>query len=57
MAISDVLSAAVREIRRYLDDPEYSDVYEGECRERIEAVAVAMDALRVELDTPPVAKR
>lgn len=51
--ISDTLSEAVDDIRRYLDDPVFADVYSGDIRQQIETTVSAMDATRVMLDTPP----
>ena len=48
--ISDVLADAHEQIRQYLDDPEWDDVYQGELREEIERVAGEIDRLRVKLD-------
>ncbi len=48
--ISDVLSEADAEIRRYLRD--MPDVYAAD-REKIQTVLAAMDSLRAYLDTPP----
>jgi hypothetical protein len=50
--ISDVLAEAVAEIDRHLDDA--PDVYDGELRARIISVRDQMDAVRAELDTPPI---
>jgi cell fate (sporulation/competence/biofilm development) regulator YmcA (YheA/YmcA/DUF963 family) len=52
--ISDILSEAVAEIRRYLDDPVFAGTYTNSRRE-IERVAQEMDKLRAELDRLPVA--
>ena len=51
--ISDTLSEAVEDIRRYLDEPIFADVYQGAVRQQIEELVAAMDATRVLLDTPP----
>jgi hypothetical protein len=52
--ISDVLSEAVAEIDRYLNDDTYG--YDGsELHERIVRVRNEMDLLRILLDTPPAA--
>ncbi len=49
--ISDVLSDAIREIDRYLD--ECQNLYAGPVRERIIEVRDIMPELRDELDTVP----
>ena len=51
--ISDVLADAAHEIREYLDDPTYSQMYAGKLRVEIEQVVAAMEALRETLDQPP----
>jgi hypothetical protein len=51
--ISDVLSDAVKEMRRYLAE---SRCYDGEIRSRLEKLVADMDAMRAELDTPPERK-
>ena len=51
--ISDVLSDVIQEIREFLDDPAYSQVYAGKLRAEIEQVVAAMEALRETLDQPP----
>jgi hypothetical protein len=51
--ISDVLFEAHENIRSYLDDPVFADVYSGELRAEIERVMRTMDALRQRLDQPP----
>lgn len=48
--ISDILFDAIEDIRDYQRD--MPDVYDP-IRAEIEAVIVAMDALRQKLDTPP----
>jgi hypothetical protein len=50
--ISDVLAEAVADIDRWLDDA--PDTYSGELRGRVVSVRDQMDALREELDTPPI---
>jgi hypothetical protein len=49
--ISDTLSDAAHEIRRYLDD--MPDVYGATIRPEIDKVLGVMDALRIKLDAPP----
>lgn len=49
--ISDVLSEAVNEIDRYLND--FSNIYGGDLRARIVKVRDDMHSLRAELDAPP----
>ena len=51
--ISDVLSDVIQEIREFLDDPAYLQVYAGKLRAEIEQVVAAMEALRETLDQPP----
>jgi hypothetical protein len=51
--ISDVLSEAVDEIRRYLDDPVFANAYRDDIREEIERVLAQMEVLRATLDAPP----
>jgi hypothetical protein len=46
--ISDVLSDAIDEVRRYLND-----VFSGKLRDEIERVVEQMEKLRAELDRPP----
>jgi hypothetical protein len=53
--ISDVLSDVAFEIRRYLADPTFVDIYGGDLRKRIIGVADCMDQLRGELDALPQA--
>jgi hypothetical protein len=53
--ISDTLSEAGDEIRRYLD--EMPEVYSGEMREKIERLLLNMDAIRSELDAPPASSQ
>jgi|GEM_PF-1242339 len=50
--ISDTLSEAVVDIRRYLDEPVFADVYTGDIRRHIENTVSTMEATRVMLDTP-----
>ncbi len=50
--ISDVLFDAVQEIDRYLNDPTFKEVYSGRLRGRIIELRDAMNAMRIELDTP-----
>jgi hypothetical protein len=51
--IGDVLSDATQQIREFLDDPAYSQIYAGRLRAKIEQVVAAMEALRETLDQPP----
>ena len=51
--ISDVLSDAIAEIQRYLNDPVFSSVYPRNLRDEIERVVEQMEKLRAELDRPP----
>lgn len=51
--ISDVLSEAAQEIRNYLHDETFAQIYTDELRARIEELVRDMDAIRVSLDTPP----
>lgn len=52
--ISDTLSDASGEIKRYLTDEAFAHVYPaGPLRDRIEACLAEMDAIRIILDTPP----
>ena len=50
--ISDVLFEAIEGIDHYLNDPAFDDMYDGEMRERILTVRLAMEKLRIWLDTP-----
>jgi hypothetical protein len=51
MAISDVLSEAIEEIRSYLkDDPCYA---EPNFQTRCKKLVADMEAMRIDLDTPP----
>ena len=49
--ISDVLSEAIDEMDRYLDQ---SGLYTGKLREEIISLRNQMYAMRVKLDTPPI---
>lgn len=49
--ISDVLSEAVSDIDKYLSNPVFDSVYEGQTREEVILVRGAMDMLRRRLDT------
>jgi hypothetical protein len=51
--ISDVLHEAVVEVRRYLEDSTYENVYKGDMRVRIISLVSDMEKIQVELDTPP----
>jgi len=51
--ISDVLHEAVSEMDRYLNDPVFSDTYEGMMRKELLALRTQMDLMRQRLDTPP----
>lgn len=51
--ISDVLADACHQIREYLEDPVYYDMYSGKLRDEIERVVGEMDRLRAKLDLPP----
>jgi hypothetical protein len=51
--ISDVLSEACHQIREYLEDPVYNDMYSGKLRDEIERIVSEMDRLRAKLDQPP----
>jgi hypothetical protein len=51
--ISDVLSEAVGQIRTYLLDPLYREIYSPEDLSAIEEVVTFMDALRCSLDLCP----
>lgn len=51
--ISDVLSDAISDVRRYFADPAFRGVYEGREREEIEALLVHMENVLLRLDTPP----
>jgi hypothetical protein len=52
--IGDVLSDASQQIREFLDDPSYAQIYAGRLRAEIEQVVAAMEALRETLDQPPI---
>jgi len=54
--ISDVLSEAVRDIREYLKPP-FGYTGDPEMMAKITKVIAEMEALRIELDTPPSAKK
>lgn len=51
--ISDVLSDALDEIRRYLDDEVTGDWYVGALRQRILALTDQMEEVRIILDRLP----
>jgi len=51
--ISDVLSDAVHDMDRYLNDPLYDDPYGSALRARILAVRGQLETLRRELDNSP----
>ena len=51
--ITDVLADASQQIREFLNDPAYSQMYAGRLRVEIEQVVAAMEALRETLDQPP----
>jgi hypothetical protein len=51
--ISDVLSDAIDEIQRYLNDPAFSRVYSGDLRDEIKRVIEQMERLRAKLDRLP----
>jgi hypothetical protein len=51
--ISDALADACRQIRSYLGDPLYAEMYSGNLRNEIERVLAEMEGLRVTLDAPP----
>jgi hypothetical protein len=51
--ISDILADATQQIREFLDDPTYAQIYAGKLRVEIEQVMAAMEALRETLDRPP----
>ncbi len=56
--ISDVLSEACLQIRSYLDDPVYTQIYSGTLREEIERVMAEMQSLLERLDRlPPQAEQ
>jgi hypothetical protein len=50
--ISDVFSEACDQIRQYLENPVYYDMYSGKLRAEIERVVGEMDRLRAKLDRP-----
>lgn len=52
--ISDVLSDAIDDIDRYLESPTFADTYCGELRQRIIELRDRMEAMRGELDNPPL---
>jgi hypothetical protein len=49
--ISDVLSDMYDQIRAYLDDPLWDDVYSGTLRAEIERVLGEIDRLRAKIDS------
>ena len=52
--ISDVLSEAVRDINRYLDDPENQrKMYGDDLLNDVRSLVAQMDGLRQKLDGPP----
>jgi hypothetical protein len=50
--VSDALADACEQIRDYLDDPMYAQMYSGKLRDEIERVLAEMEALRIMLDAP-----
>lgn len=50
--ISDTLSDAVGEIKRYLYEKPFTNSYQGPIRVRIENLVKEMEAVRIYLDTP-----
>ena len=50
--ISDVLSEAVSEMDRYLNDPDWQGTYIGAMRLELQALRTLMDAYRRRLDSP-----
>ena len=52
--ISDILSEAIRDINRYLNDPEYQrSMYGDELLSDVRSLVAQMDGLREKLDGPP----
>ncbi len=51
--ISDALFDAVKRVDHYLNNPIFDHTYEGELRERVIKLRNEMEAMVVELDTPP----
>ena len=52
--ISDILSEAIRDINRYLNDPEYQrEMYGDELLNDVRGLVAQMDGLRQKLDGPP----
>lgn len=51
--ISDVLSEAVQDINRYLEDPVFAGAYSGAMTRRIKACVSEMEAILRALDTQP----
>ena len=51
--VSDVLAEACDQIRKYLKDPVYADMYVGKMRDEIVHLLEQMDRLRAKLDLPP----
>jgi len=52
--ISDVLSEAIRDINRYLNDPEYQrEMHGDELLNDVRGLVAQMDGLREKLDGPP----
>lgn len=51
--ISDVLAEASAQIYAYLSDAAFEHVYQGSLRQKILRLAMAMDEVTRELNTPP----
>lgn len=51
--ISDVLSEAVDSMDRYLNDPVFKNVYDGELRKELLSLRNKMDSIRARLDMVP----
>lgn len=54
--ISDVLSDATAEIRRYLTSPTFADIY-SHMQSELDDLMARMNAIRRELDKPPFPER
>lgn len=50
--ISDILADAMEEIKKYLAEPTYEKVYEGEIRKEINELLLEMNRIRAILDCP-----